>query len=71
MPNLEEETKTPVVSYARFDETDATRDFDKKLNQYVWENLPMNSEQKEKFRILLLAQAAVDREQYTLKGEDA
>jgi hypothetical protein len=65
MPNLEEEeTKNPVVSYARFDETDAsTEDLGKKLNQYVWENLPMNSEQKERFRLMLIAQAAVDREQ--------
>jgi hypothetical protein len=76
MPNLEEEeeeeTKTSVVSYARFDETDAsTEDFDKKLNQYVWENLPLNSEQKERFRLMLVAQAAVDREQqHTSKEED-
>jgi hypothetical protein len=74
MPNLveeEEETKTPVVSYARFDENDASpEDFDKKLNQYVWENLPLNSTQKERFRILLLAEAAVDGDQHTSNEED-
>jgi hypothetical protein len=61
MPDLEEETKTSLVTYASFDAADeSTADFNHKLNQYVWDNLPLTAAQKEEFRGLLLANEAED-----------
>jgi hypothetical protein len=55
MPELEEK-KEKIVTYARFDEGDSTsEDFNRKLNQYVYENLPLSREQKLEFRSLCLA----------------
>jgi hypothetical protein len=55
MPDLEEK-KEQVVTYARFNEDDASSaDFNRKLNQYVYENLPLSPEQKLEFRSLCLA----------------
>jgi hypothetical protein len=49
MHELEE--KKDQVTYARFVETDASGDADyrRKLNQYVWEILPLTQEQKLEF----------------------
>jgi hypothetical protein len=59
MPELEE--KQDQVTYARFDGVDATdADFNRKLNQYVWENLPLTPEQKLDFRVLYLADTGGD-----------
>jgi hypothetical protein len=59
MPELEE--KQEQVTYARFDETDATdADYSRKLNQYVWENLPLTPEQKLEFHSLCIANATGD-----------
>jgi hypothetical protein len=44
MPELEEK-KEQVVTYARFKEGDtSSADFNRKLNQYVFENLPLSTE---------------------------
>jgi hypothetical protein len=61
MPELEE--KQDQVTYARFDATDATdADYSRKLNQYVWENLPLTAEQKLEFHSLCIANAAGDKD---------
>jgi hypothetical protein len=55
MPELQEK-KDQVVTYARFDEGDTnSADFKRKLNQYVYENLPLSREQKLQFRSLFVA----------------
>tara|TARA_R110000850_G_C9925920_1_gene461761 strand:+ start:606 stop:824 length:219 start_codon:yes stop_codon:yes gene_type:complete len=57
MPELEE--KKDQVTYARFDANETTdADYSRKLNQYVWENLPLTPEQKLEFHSLLFANAA-------------
>jgi hypothetical protein len=59
MPELEE--KKDQVTYARFDANETTdADYSRKLNQYVWENLPLTPEQKLEFCILCLANADGD-----------
>jgi hypothetical protein len=60
MPELEEK-KEQVVTYARFKEGDtSSADFNRKLNQYVFENLPLSPEQKLEFRSLCLADRGSD-----------
>ena len=62
MPELEE-LKEQQVTYARFDETDQTSaDFNRKLNEYVCEHLPLTPEQKLEFRSLCIANAAATRD---------
>jgi hypothetical protein len=70
MAELHEETKTQVT-YTHFDATDdSTADFDSKLNQYVWENLPLGSEQRVQFRRLFLVNAAEDDKCHSSNDED-
>ena len=62
MPELEE-VKEQQVTYARFEESDQTSaDFNRKLNQYVYDNLPLTPEQKLEFRSLCIANAAGARD---------
>ena len=49
MPELEQK-QADIVTYARFESTDRTSaDFNRKLNQYIYENLPLTAEQKVEF----------------------
>jgi hypothetical protein len=60
MPNLEEEKNQ--VTYATFDASENTdADYARKLNQYVWENLPLTPEQKLEFHSLCVKNAAEDK----------
>jgi hypothetical protein len=60
MPELEEEKKQQVT-YERLDTTDTTDpDYSRKLNQYVWESLPLTPQQKLDFRVLYLADTGGD-----------
>jgi hypothetical protein len=60
MPELEE-TKHEQVTYARFDANETTdADYTRKLNQYVWDNLPLTAEQKLEFHSLCVANAAAN-----------
>ncbi len=62
MPELEE-VKEQQVTYARFEESDETSaDFKRKLNQYVYDNLPLTPEQKVLFRTLCVENAAGARD---------
>jgi hypothetical protein len=46
MPELKEQEA--IVTYARFDSTDRTSaDFNRQLNRYIYENLPLTAEQKQ------------------------
>jgi hypothetical protein len=58
MPELSEETKTPIVTYAPWGANDpSTADLESKVNEYVWQHLPLTSEQKVEFRRIFLANA--------------
>jgi hypothetical protein len=60
MPELEQK-QADIVTYARFESTDRTSaDFNRKLNQYIYENLPLTAEQKMEFRSLFSANADGD-----------
>ena len=60
MPELEQK-QADVVTYARFESTDRTSaDFNRKLNRYIYENLPLSAEQKMEFRSLFSASADAD-----------
>jgi hypothetical protein len=49
MPELETK-QADVVTYARFESTDRTSaDFNRKLNRYIYDNLPLTAEQKLEF----------------------
>jgi hypothetical protein len=57
----QEEKKEDQVTYARFAEDDTTSaDYRRKLNQYVWESLPLTPQQKLEFRLLYLADTGGD-----------
>jgi hypothetical protein len=57
MPVLEEKEQAQVT-YARFDEDDTVDNGARhRLNQYVWENLPLTPQQKMEFRLLYLENA--------------
>jgi hypothetical protein len=59
MPELKEQEA--IVTYARFDSTDRTSaDFNRQLNRYIYENLPLTPEQKVEFRSLFSANASGD-----------
>jgi hypothetical protein len=60
MPELEQK-QADIVTYARFESTDRTSaDFNRKLNQYIYENLPLTAEQKVEFRSLCIVNADGD-----------
>jgi hypothetical protein len=60
MPELKQ-PEADIVTYARFESTDRTSaDFNRRLNQYIYENLPLTAEQKVEFRSLFSANADGD-----------
>ena len=60
MPELEQK-QADVVTYARFESTDRTSaDFNRKLNRYIYDNLPLTAEQKMEFRSLFSTNADGD-----------
>jgi hypothetical protein len=60
MPELKQQ-EADIVTYVRFDSTDWTSaDFNRRLNQYIYENLPLTAEQKVEFRSLFSANADGD-----------
>jgi hypothetical protein len=62
MSSVEVEEKS-IVSYERFAEDDTTSaDYRRKLDQYVWANLPLTDAQKREFRQLLQQEEAKEPE---------
>ena len=58
MPNSEADEEKAIVSYERFAEDDtSSADYRRKLDQYVWANLPLTDAQKREFRQLLQQEA--------------
>jgi hypothetical protein len=62
MSSVEVEEKS-IVSYERFAKDDTTSaDYRRKLDQYVWANLPLTDAQKREFRQLLQQEEAKEPE---------
>jgi hypothetical protein len=62
MSSIEVEEKS-IVSYERFAEDDTTSaDYRRKLDQYVWDNLPLTDVQKREFRHRLQQEAKAEPE---------
>ena len=63
MPNNESNEEKAIVSYERFAEDDTTSaDYRRKLDQYVWDNLPLTDAQKREFRQQLQREAKAEPE---------
>jgi hypothetical protein len=63
MSNNEANEEKAIVSYERFAEDDTTSaDYRRKLDQYVWANLPLTDAQKREFGQLLQQEAKAEPE---------